>query len=136
MRRLWYSRSFRRARRRPPRMGMPAGLGIVDLFLNIPNQDEKRVYDFMRPLFRDEESRESFDFPVEYMFKDFPKVAKQEDYIGYTLQLMDRFGIEKAMISVSVQNDVAQKALKDHSDRFFGAAGVDPNRGMEGVREL
>jgi predicted TIM-barrel fold metal-dependent hydrolase len=117
-------------------MGMRTGLGIVDLFLNIPSEDEKRAYDFMRPLFRDEESLRSFDFPVEYMFKDFPRVSKQEDYIGYTLQLMDRFGIEKAMIGVSPGNDVAQKALKDHPDRFFGSLGVDPNRGMEGVREL
>ena len=70
------------------------------------------------------------------MFKDFPKVTKQEDYIGYTLQLMDKFGIEKAMIGVSLENAVAQQALKDHPDRFFGAAGVDPNQGMEGVREL
>ena len=117
-------------------MGMPSGIPIVDLFLNIPSPEEKRVYEFMRPLFRDKESLQSFDFPVEYMFKDFPKVTKQEDYIGYTVQLMDKFGIERAMIGVSLENDVAQKALKDHPDRFFGAAGVDPNRGMEGVREL
>jgi hypothetical protein len=117
-------------------MVMPTGVPIVDLFLNIPSPEEKRLYEFMRPLFRDKESLQSFDFPVEYMFKDFPKVSKQSDYIGYTVQLMDKFGIEKAMIGVSLENDVAQQALKDHPDRFFGAANVDPNRGMEGVREL
>ena len=83
-------------------MGMPTGIPIVDLFLNIPSPEEKRVYEFMRPLFRDKESLQSFDFPVEYMFKDFPKVSKQEDYIGYTVQLMDKFGIEKAMIGVGM----------------------------------
>ena len=30
----------------------------------------------------------------------------------------------------------AQKAIKDHPDRFFGSYEVDPNRGMEAVREL
>src|SRR5262249_21836908 len=108
-------------------MAMPAGVGIIDLMLGIPSGDEKRVYDFMRPLFRDQESLQSFDFPVQYMFKDFPKVSRQEDYIGYTLQLMDKYGIEKAMIGVSLENAVAQQALKDHPYRFFGAAGVDPN---------
>ena len=63
-------------------MGMPSGVPIVDLFLNIPSPEEKRVYDFMRPLFRDKESRKSFDFPVEYMFKDVPKVTKLEDNIA------------------------------------------------------
>ena len=67
-------------------MAMPSGIPIVDLFLNIPSPEEKRVYDFMRPLFLDKESRQSFEFPVEYMFKDVPKVGKQEDYIGYTVQ--------------------------------------------------
>src|SRR5262249_29618771 len=74
---------------REMRMAMPTGLGIVDLMLGIPSDDQTRVYDFMRPLFRDKESLSSFDFPVQYMFKDFPKVQRQEDYIGYTLSLMD-----------------------------------------------
>jgi uncharacterized protein len=117
-------------------MPMPSGIGIVDLMLGIPSGDEKRVYDFMRPLFRDAESLKEFDFPVQYMFKDFPKVTKQEDYIGYTLQLMDKFGIEKAQIGVSRDGVVSQTALRNHPDRFFGSAGSDPNKGMEGVREL
>jgi predicted TIM-barrel fold metal-dependent hydrolase len=117
-------------------MPMPSGLGIVDLMLGIPSGDEKRVYDFMRPLFRDQESLKDFDFPVQYMFKDFPKVSKQEDYIGYTLQLMDKYGIEKAQIGVSRDGVVSQTALRTHPDRFFGSAGSDPNKGMEGVREL
>jgi predicted TIM-barrel fold metal-dependent hydrolase len=117
-------------------MPMPTDVPIIDLMLGIPSGDEKRNYDFMRPLFMDEESRKSFDFPVEYMFKDFPKVSRQEDAIGYTLTLMDRFGIERAMIGVSMEGKVSQQALARHPDRFFGAANVDPNKGMEGVREL
>ena len=78
---------------------MPTGIGIVDLMLGIPSDDQKRVYDFMRPLFRDKESLQSFDFPVQYMFKDFPKVSKQEDYITYTLaahgQVRDREGADR-----------------------------------------
>jgi predicted TIM-barrel fold metal-dependent hydrolase len=115
---------------------MPSDVPIIDLMLGIPSGDERRTYDFMRPLFRDAESLKGFDFPVEYMFKDFPKVEKQEDYIGYTLELMDRFSIEKALIGVSLDNEIGQKALRAHPDRFLGSSGVDPNKGMEGVREL
>ncbi len=51
-------------------MPMPTGLGIIDLMLGIPIDEQTRSYDFMRPLLRDKESLESFAFPVEYMFMD------------------------------------------------------------------
>ena len=41
-----------------------------------------------------------------------------------------------AMVGTSFKNDQAQKAIKDYPDRFFGSFEVDPNRGMEAVREL
>jgi predicted TIM-barrel fold metal-dependent hydrolase len=106
--------------------------------LGVPSGEQKRSYDFMRPLLRDKESRESFDFPVQYMFKDFPKVSKQEDYISYTLQLMDRYGIERAMTGVSLDDPTANNnlAVKKHPDRFIASCGCDPNRGMEGVRDI
>ena len=81
---------------RSARMPMPKNVPIIDTMLGVPSGEQKRSYDFMRPLLRDEESLRSFEFPVQYMFKDFPKVSKQEDYIRYTLALMDKYGIEKA----------------------------------------
>ncbi len=77
-------------------MGMPTDVPIIDLMLGIPSPDAKRSYDFMRPLFRDRESLESFEFPVEYMFKDVPKFERGEDAIQYTLEQMDRHRIERA----------------------------------------
>ena len=116
---------------------MPAGIGIVDLMLGIPSDDaDAQSTTSCARCSATRRACESFDFPVQYMFKDFPKVAKQEDYIGYTLQLMDKFGIEKAQIGVSREGEVAQKALRDHPDRFFASASSDPNKGMEGVREI
>src|SRR5262245_66118022 len=106
-------------------MAMPSGIKIVDLMLGIPSDDQKRVYDFMRPLFRDKESLASFDFPVQYMFKDFPKVEKQEDYITFTLQLMDKYGIEKAHIGVSREGVVSQKAHKAQPDRLYASGTGD-----------
>ena len=117
-------------------MPMPRDVGVIDLMLGIPSPAPKRQYDFMRPLFRDRESRESFDFPVEYMFKDVPKTGTHDDYIRYTLEQMDRFGIEKALIGVSLDDDTAQRALRAHPDRFLASCGTDPNRGMEDLRDI
>jgi predicted TIM-barrel fold metal-dependent hydrolase len=119
-------------------MPMPPGVPIIDTMLSVPSVEAKRGYDFMRPLFRDEESLRSFDFPVQYMFKDFPRIDKQEDYITYTLQLMDRFGIERGMTGVTLGDPEANNnlAVRRHPDRFIASAGCDPNRGMEGVRDL
>jgi predicted TIM-barrel fold metal-dependent hydrolase len=117
---------------------MPSGLGIIDTMLGVPSGEQKRSYDFMRPLLRDEESLRSFEFPVQYMFKDFPKVSKQEDYITFTLELMDKYGIERAMTGVSLDDPNANNnlAVKKHPDRFIASCGCDPNRGMEGVRDI
>ena len=54
---------------------MPSEIPIIDLMLGLPSEEAKRSYDFMRPLFKDKQSLESFDFPVEYMFKDVPRTA-------------------------------------------------------------
>jgi predicted TIM-barrel fold metal-dependent hydrolase len=49
---------------------------------------------------------------------------------------MDKHGIAQAMINVRFGNPLGGRALKDHPDRFIGSYAVDPNLGMEGVREL
>jgi hypothetical protein len=70
----------------------------------------------MKPLFRDEESRKSFEFPVEYLFEDVPKTGRHEDSIRYTLEEMDAFGIEKAPIGVSLENETGRRAVKCSRD--------------------
>ncbi|HEY6460704.1 MAG TPA: amidohydrolase family protein [Polyangiaceae bacterium] len=119
-------------------MGMPAGLGVVDLMLQIPNPDFKARYEFLKPLLMDRESREQFDFPAEYMFKDVPTTRRAGDYVGIALDEMDRHGIEHAMIGVGAgpEQADARRALKEYPDRFFGSFEVNPNAGMEGVRAL
>ncbi|MDJ0865404.1 MAG: amidohydrolase family protein [Myxococcota bacterium] len=117
-------------------MPMPTDVPVIDLMLGIPSPDMKRSYDFMRPLFRDRQSLQSFDFPVEYLFKDVPKLERQEDTIKYTLEQMDRHGIERALIGVSLTDETSQRALREHPDRFLASCGTDPNRGMEDVRTI
>lgn len=117
-------------------MTMPTGIGVIDLMLELPTDDRGTWYDFMKPLLMDQESRDLFKMPAEYMFKAIPTVRDSDDYIGIALDEMDKYGIEKAMISVRFGNPLGARAMKEHPDRFIPSFAVDPNLGMEGVREL
>ncbi len=119
-------------------MPMPDGIRAIDLMMQIPVENEPARYDFLRPLLLDEESREQFAFPAQYMFKNLPNPGKSSDYVKLVLEQMDRFGIEKAMIGVDPENGdrEGRRAVKEHPDRFFGSFQVNPNLGMEGVRAL
>ncbi len=59
-----------------------------------------------------------------------------DDPVAYVLSEMDRHGIAMAMLGTSFQSDFTQNIIKEYPDRFFGSYEVDPNRGMEAVREL
>jgi predicted TIM-barrel fold metal-dependent hydrolase len=117
-------------------MPMPAGIAVVDLMLELPTDDRGTWYDFMKPLLMDAESRELYKFPAEYMVKAVPTVRDSDDYVGIALDEMDKHGIAQAMISVRFGNPLGGRALQEHPDRFIGSYAVDPNLGMEGVREL
>jgi predicted TIM-barrel fold metal-dependent hydrolase len=117
-------------------MTMPTDLPIIDLMLGLPSEEAKRSYDFMRPLFRDKQSLESFDFPVEYMFKDVPTFSNLGDRIKYTLEQMDAYNIERALIGVSLTDEVAKTAMRQHPDRFIASCSTEPNNGMEDVRNI
>ena len=101
-------------------MPMPTDVPVIDLMLAVPNDDTSNFYDFIRPLLMDEQSRQMFKMPAQYMFKDLPKVGKRDDYIGYTLEKMDEFNIEKAMLGVDEgQYETQCEAVKKHPDRFL-----------------
>jgi predicted TIM-barrel fold metal-dependent hydrolase len=120
---------------------MPTDIGVIDLMIGFPQADRRHNYDFMRANLRDRESLEEFEFPAQYMFKDVPKVEAKSDRVHALLELMDKFGIERAMIGVasrgdSSRSDDSRRALHEHPDRFFGCVDVDPNRGMDAVRDM
>ena len=117
-------------------MTMPTDIGVIDLMVGVPRGDPKRWYDFLKTQLLDRESREDFEFPAEYMFHDVPKFEELDDPVGFVIQQMDHHGIDRAMIGTSLRNEDSQRAIKDYPDRFFGSFEVDPNHGMEGVREL
>lgn len=114
-------------------MAIPAGIGIIDTMIGFPATDFK-MYDFIRAQLRDGSTK--FEFPVEYMFKQVPKemYGTASDPIELTLKEMDRFGIEYGMIGCG--DEVSNKALKQHPDRFIPSGSVDPNKGMDGIRKM
>ncbi|MFP8876371.1 MAG: amidohydrolase family protein [Myxococcota bacterium] len=115
-------------------MSIPEDIGIVDCMIGFPASDFSQ-YDFIREQLRDSQSRDDFDFPVEYMFKNVPKeLYGAENPIDITLHEMDRFGVELGL--VGCEGDVYQRALKEHPDRFIASGNVDANDGMEGIRRM
>lgn len=117
---------------------MPSGIGIVDTMIGFPHPDMKETYAFITRQTKDRESKEDFQFPVEYMFKQVPEkeLVDSDDPISTTLREMDTWGIEKGLIGVGEPGDVGELALKRHPDRFIPSMGVDPNDGMEGIRKM
>jgi uncharacterized protein len=115
-------------------MAGPVGLPVIDTMVGFPHEGSAQ-YDFIRKQTKDRESKEDFEFPVEYMFKDVPKGLPTDDPVSLVLQQMDRFGIEKAMIGVGEVS--AQLALKTFPDRFVpSGALVDPNDVMGSVNAI
>ena len=118
-------------------MAMPENIGIIDLMLAVPNQETSDYYDFIKPLLMDEESRQMFKMPAQYMFKDIPNTGLQDDYLAYTIEKMDEFGIAQAMVGVDEDKYESQnEAVLKHPDRFFGCYDCNPNNGMEEVRKI
>ena len=118
-------------------MGPLDGGGIVDTMIGLPT-DHRQLYEHMqRHMLRDAASR-SMTMPAEYMFKDVPTASPDDDVdpVAVTLGEMDRFGVEVGLLSLGVAREHAERALTKHPDRFVPSVTVDPNRGMDGLRDL
>ncbi|HTW86467.1 MAG TPA: amidohydrolase family protein, partial [Candidatus Binataceae bacterium] len=77
-----------------------------------------------------------------------PEAMRRGVSIGEYLAKMDRAGIERSLLiavragdlrvkgSFEIPYERVDQVCREHPDRFSGLAGVDPTRGMQGVREL
>src|SRR5512132_503804 len=91
---------------RPPTLGRtsdmtpPLDIGIIDTMIGFPARNMRKQYAFITQQTHDKESKEDFEFPVEYMFKDVPdkKLDKGADPLEVTLREMDLWGVEKGVI--------------------------------------
>ena len=109
-------------------MAINKSIHTIDLMLGIPEQEDRSDwYTFMEPLLRDEESKSMFKMPAQYMFKDIPETGSHDDFIQYTIEQMDKFYINQAMIGFHEKSEVKIEAAKNHGDRFFFDLPVNPN---------
>ncbi|HEX8803651.1 MAG TPA: amidohydrolase family protein [Acidimicrobiales bacterium] len=117
-------------------MSAPFDVGIIDTMIGFPTGDMKALYAFITRQTRDRESREDFEFPVEYMFKDVPdkKLRDVDDPVAVTLHEMDAWGVEKGL--VGVHGEPGERAVRQHPDRFVPSISADPNEGMDAVRAI
>ena len=82
-------------------VSMPTDVGIIDLMLSIPTGHEKDWYEFLKPQLR-EESKD-YEFPASTCSRTSRTwTSGSADPVDATLHLMDRHGIEKAMVGVGL----------------------------------
>jgi uncharacterized protein len=119
-------------------MGMPKGVGVVDTMVGFPHPDMKEAYRFITRQTKDVESKEQFDFPVEFLFKEGTGKAVEgaDDPVAVTVREMDLWGIERALIGIGDRDDLGVQALRRFPDRFIASSSVDPNQGMRGIDRL
>jgi hypothetical protein len=118
-------------------MSMPTDIGIVDLGIGFPYQsteEKKHTYDFFRPLLKDAQSLQEFEFPAQYMFKDVPDIVSPDtDPVQWVVEKMDAFNIQMAKTGLS-PNGI--RAKREYPGRFFLSMKVDPNDGVETLRQM
>ena len=60
--------------------------------------------------FKDQDSQSTFEFPAEFMFKNVPDlIDPSEDPIEWTVNEMDKWGIERAMTGLGAKGLEAAK---------------------------
>jgi predicted TIM-barrel fold metal-dependent hydrolase len=116
-------------------MGVPADIAVIDTMIGLPSVDRRAWQQTMAAVLRDQGSR-GFTHPAGYMFKHTPEVPRDADSVDRLLFEMDRFGVERGLVPVDLTDDLHVRALRDRPDRLLGSLEVDPNRGMDAVRDL
>jgi predicted TIM-barrel fold metal-dependent hydrolase len=117
-------------------MGMPRDVAAIDLMVGIPTDEHNEAgYKAVAAMQRDA-SGTATPMPAGYMFKHVPSLgADPAKYVDAIVTEMDRFNVDKAMISVA-EADRNPGVAERHADRFFLSTSVVPINGMEEVRRI
>lgn len=73
---------------------------------------------------------------IGYMFKDMPQVERNNLSIDHLLEQMDIHGIERGLIPVLPGDEMSRRAVLAHPDRLLASLDVDPNRGIEALKDM
>ena len=117
-------------------MSFPVGSKVIDTMFGLPDAPGlTAAYESFKGLYRDRESRD-FAMPAQYMFRNIPDIDNLADPVGWAVEQMDKFNIEKALIGVNPMGTLHEVARDRFADRFIFDIGLDPNYGMDEVRRL
>lgn len=111
------------------------GGAIVDAFIYFPSKEDG-AYDWLNPALGPQRQADAGGLPVGYLFKKPPMLPEGADPIDFVLSEMDKYGVQKAIVDVTDPEGTARKAIKAHPDRFHGSFSINPNAGMQSVRDL
>lgn len=115
-------------------MAYPTDVGVVDGMIGFPIRNRDQVYARLRRAAKDRESKEEFAFPAEYMFKEVPDAAaEEEDPIAVTFAEMDRFNVETGLFGLSPD---ALEGQRRDPKRVALTLEVDPNDVMGAIRKV
>src|SRR5262245_64019700 len=119
-------------------MPVPKDIRVIDTLLDLPREDRRVTERFAN--LRDAASLGASKTPAAHLFKETPEGRSPQsgDPVGDTLREMDKYGIETAVFNLSglACTDVEMAAIRHPSKRFRPVLQVDPNRGMDAVRDM
>jgi predicted TIM-barrel fold metal-dependent hydrolase len=116
-------------------MTMPTDIGIIDCMIGFMRSDPEMNYAFFRDSIKEPESKGAM-FPVQYLFKgNVPGALPHDlDPVAVTLDQMDTHGIERGLIGC--EDEVSQRALRQHPTRFIASTSADANDILGTVRKI
>jgi hypothetical protein len=118
-------------------MPIPKDVKVVDLMMGVPMSEKNAEwYDSFKRLLMDKESRDAFEMPAQYMFKDIPDLTGLADPLEFIVGYMDRHNIELALCGFDHRWEKGDFRRHKHAGRFILDVPVDPNQGMDSVRRL
>jgi predicted TIM-barrel fold metal-dependent hydrolase len=120
-------------------MPLPKDVRVIDTLLDLPREDRPLVERFGQ--LRDQASTSGeMKTPAGYMFQQTPDARSPQsgDPVGDTLREMDKYNIETAVCNLSglACSETERAALEHPARRFRPVLPVDPNRGMDAIREI
>ncbi|MCB0993661.1 MAG: amidohydrolase family protein [Acidimicrobiales bacterium] len=101
--------------------------------IGFPFRNKKATYEYLMKGMKDAQTKDGFEFPAEYMFKETPDEAGEADPIETTFAEMDRWGVDKGLFGLS---DTSIEAKKRYPNRVYFSTEIDPNDIMGVVRKI
>jgi predicted TIM-barrel fold metal-dependent hydrolase len=113
-------------------MPMPTNIRVIDTMMGLPKVGGESWMGALKDTVKDASGTEKH--PAGYMFKDPVTKKRGADPVGDTIREMDKYNIEMALMTVT--DEASIEAVTQHRDRFVGGTYLDPNQGMDAVRQL